>query len=62
MKVTGCCASCAVGPVSGHLATCQMMLASAQGMPAPRVAEVTFTNPDRVRDVIHTLNTPTRGA
>jgi len=34
----------------------QMILLSAQGMPAPRIAEVTFTSPDRVRDVIHNFN------
>jgi transposase len=34
----------------------QMMLLSAQGMPVPRIAEVTFTSPDRVRDVIHNFN------
>lgn len=31
----------------------QMVLLSAQGMPATRIAEVTFTNDDRVRNVIH---------
>jgi transposase len=31
----------------------QIVLLSAQGMPVPRIAEVTFTSPDRVRDVIH---------
>src|SRR3982751_422622 len=31
----------------------QMVLLSAQGMPVPRIAEVTFTSPDRVRDVLH---------
>lgn len=35
----------------------QMLLLSAQGMPVPRIAEVTFTSPDRVRDVIHNFNT-----
>ena len=30
----------------------QMILLSAQGMPAARIAEVTFTSADRVRDVI----------
>ena len=34
----------------------QMILLSARGMPAPRIAEVTFTSPDRVRDVIHNFN------
>lgn len=29
---------------------------SAQGMPVARIAEVTFTNTDRVRDVIHNFN------
>jgi hypothetical protein len=32
-----------------------MVLLSAQGMPAAKVAEVTFTSADRVRDVIHKL-------
>jgi transposase len=35
----------------------QMVLLSAQGMDAGRIAEVTFTSPDRVRDVIHNFNT-----
>jgi hypothetical protein len=34
----------------------QMILLSAQGMPVPPIAEVTFTSPDRVRDVIHNCN------
>jgi transposase len=34
----------------------QMVLLSAQGMDAARIAEVTFTSPDRVRDVIHNFN------
>jgi Homeodomain-like domain len=34
----------------------QMILLSARGMPAPRIAAVTFTSPDRVRDVIHNFN------
>jgi transposase len=34
----------------------QMVLLSAQAMPVPKIAEVTFTSPDRVRDVIHNLN------
>src|SRR3954467_1873104 len=35
----------------------QMVLLSAQGMPVPRIARVTFTSPDRVRDVLHNFNT-----
>jgi transposase len=35
----------------------QMILLSAQGMPVARIAEVAFTSPDRVRDVIHNFNT-----
>jgi hypothetical protein len=35
----------------------QMVLLSAQGMAVPAIAEVTFTSPDRVRDVIHNFNT-----
>jgi hypothetical protein len=34
-----------------------MILLSAQGMPVSQIAEVTFTPPDRVRDVIHDFNT-----
>jgi transposase len=34
----------------------QMVLLSAQGMDACRIAEVTFTSADRVRDVIHNFN------
>ncbi|WP_308409091.1 IS630 family transposase [Streptomyces sp. AC558_RSS880] len=35
----------------------QMVLLSAQGMPVVKIAEVTFTSTDRVRDVIHNFNT-----
>ncbi|WP_028808060.1 helix-turn-helix domain-containing protein, partial [Streptomyces canus] len=35
----------------------QMVLLSAQGMPVAKIAEVTFTSPDRIRDVIHNFNT-----
>ncbi|GAA3116273.1 hypothetical protein GCM10010521_00110 [Streptomyces rameus] len=31
----------------------QMVLRSAQGMPVAKIAEITFTSADRVRDVIH---------
>lgn len=34
----------------------QMVLLSAQGMPVAKIAEVSFTSPDRVRDVIHNFN------
>ncbi|MEU8769951.1 IS630 family transposase [Streptomyces griseus] len=34
----------------------QMVLLSAQRMPAAKIAEVTFTSADRVRDVIHNFN------
>ena len=34
----------------------QMVLLSAQGMDSARIAEVTFTSADRVRDVIHNFN------
>ncbi|MFE7276913.1 helix-turn-helix domain-containing protein [Streptomyces sp. NPDC057623] len=34
----------------------QMVLPSAQGMPEAKIAEVTFTSADRVRDVIHNFN------
>jgi hypothetical protein len=30
----------------------QMVLLSAQGMPVAKIAQVTFTSPDRVRDVL----------
>lgn len=35
----------------------QMVLLSAQSMPVVKIAEVTFTSADRVRDVIHNFNT-----
>src|SRR3712207_8633420 len=35
----------------------QMVLLSAQRMPVGKIAVVTFTSPDRVRDVIHNFNT-----
>ena len=34
----------------------QMVLLSTQGMDTVRIAEVTFTSPDRVRDVLHNFN------
>jgi len=34
-----------------------MVLLSAQGMDVAAIAEVTFTSPDRVRDVLHNFNT-----
>jgi transposase len=34
----------------------QMVLLSAQGMDVAQIAQVTFTSPDRVRDVIHNFN------
>jgi transposase len=34
----------------------QIVLLSAQGMPVVKIAEVTFTSADRVRDVIHNFN------
>jgi Winged helix-turn helix len=34
----------------------QMILLSAQGMDPAKIAQVTFTSPDRVRDVIHNFN------
>jgi hypothetical protein len=36
----------------------QMVLLSAQGMPAAKIAQVAFTSEDRVRDVIHNCNSP----
>ena len=35
----------------------QMVLLSAQAMPVAKIAEVTFTSTDRVRDVIHNFTT-----
>src|SRR4051812_5160272 len=35
----------------------QMVLLSAQRMPVPKIAEVTFTSTDRVRDVLHNFDT-----
>jgi hypothetical protein len=35
----------------------QMVLLSAQHMPVAKIAGVTFTSPDRVRDVLHNFNT-----
>jgi transposase len=34
----------------------QMVLLSAQGMDVGQIAKVTFTSPDRVRDVLHNFN------
>src|SRR5919199_4184365 len=34
----------------------QMVLLSAQGMDPTKIAEVTFTSADRVRDVLHNFN------
>lgn len=34
----------------------QMVLLSAQGMDVAMIAKVTFTSPDRVRDVLHNFN------
>jgi transposase len=34
----------------------QMVLLAAQRMPAPKIARVTFTSEDRVRDVLHNFN------
>src|SRR5438477_8539513 len=34
----------------------QMVLLSAQGMDVAGIAKVTFTSPDRVRDVLHNFN------
>jgi transposase len=34
----------------------QMVLLSAQGMAVSQIAKVTFTSPDRVRDVLHNFN------
>jgi transposase len=34
----------------------QIVVLAAQRMPAPRIAEVVFTDPDTVRDVIHNFN------
>src|SRR5881227_1709483 len=45
-----------VGRGTGSVVTwrrAQMVLLSAQHMPVAKIAEVTFTSPDRVRDVLH---------
>jgi hypothetical protein len=34
----------------------QKVLLSAQGMSVTKIAEVTFTSTDRVRDVVHSFN------
>ena len=34
-----------------------MVLLTARGMDTAMIAEVTFTRPDRVRDVLHNFNT-----
>lgn len=34
----------------------QVVLVSAQGMDVAGIAKVTFTSPDRVRDVLHNFN------
>jgi transposase len=34
----------------------QMVLLSAQGMDIAQIAQVSFTSPDRVRDVLHNFN------
>jgi hypothetical protein len=34
----------------------QIVLLAAQRMPAAKIAEVAFTDPDTVRDVIHNFN------
>ncbi|MEV4250654.1 helix-turn-helix domain-containing protein [Streptosporangium canum] len=34
----------------------QIVLLSAQGMPVAKIAEVSFTSDDRVRDVVHNFN------
>lgn len=48
-----------VRPGTGSVVTwrrAQMVLLSAQSMDVNKIAEVTFTSPDRVRDVIHNFN------
>ncbi|MDX3111192.1 helix-turn-helix domain-containing protein [Nonomuraea angiospora] len=40
----------------------QVVLLSAQGMPVGKIAEVTFTSADRVRDVLHNFNADGFGA
>ncbi|WSR73952.1 helix-turn-helix domain-containing protein [Streptomyces anulatus] len=57
-RVGGCCGSSRRG--TGSVVTwrrAQIVLLSAQGMPVARIAEVSFTSDDRVRDVIHNFNT-----
>ena len=42
--------------IGGDLAAGPDVLLSAPGMPVAKIAEVTFTSADRVRDVIHNFN------
>ncbi len=56
-RADGCCGSSAGAP--GSVVTwrrAQRVLLSAQRMPVAQTAEVAFTSPDRVRDVIHNFN------
>jgi transposase len=56
-RVVGCCGSCGGAP--GSVVTwrrAQMVLLSAQKLPVAKIAEVTFTSEDRVRDVLHNFN------
>nr|WP_248844002.1 helix-turn-helix domain-containing protein [Streptomyces hirsutus] len=57
-KADGCFGSSAgeTGPVVTWRRA-QMVLLSAQGMPVAKIAKVTFTSADRVRDVVHHFNT-----
>jgi transposase len=51
---------CTVRRSSGSVVTwrrAQMVLLSAQGMGVAMIAQVTFSSPDRVRDVLHNFNT-----
>lgn len=55
-RAGGCCA---IRRGTGSVVTrrrAQMVLLSAQAMSVAKIAEVTFTSPDRVRDVIHNFN------
>lgn len=56
-KVGDCCGSPQRNRVSGDLAAGPDGAAVRAGMPAAKNAEVTLTNDDRVRNVIHNFNT-----
>jgi transposase len=52
----GCCGSCGGTREVVTWRRAQTVLLSAQGMPAAKIAEVTFASADRVSDVIRNFN------